>query len=850
LVTFCAQDSYLPTFLPVEYDTALPCPLEFTVTDLDRVEKRYRLISRTPHGSEPKVEVVGPLAITLIDAVEAFKLAKLPVSASGSLLYRRVDSNAVSIYLGCNIDPWLKTLAAAGVVTQGVDPRVACENNSFDSNSRSILNHLIEKIDGLGGMLTFTWLQSGSTGNIIGFRDPARPRRFNDVVLALVRPAPEILIAQLAYPGDGYVWPLKYNDRKASEFPVETSGLGKKYRLAGTIEGDVKSQWVHLSKVEAGNRRWYSTYSGEQTPLPDDKVIDAMTQFVIYYAVGDAADDLPANILAARLDLKVAISEMNQSLRETADKSDKGVRSAHRLLVKASRQIAYHFANPEAKLSSYPEQELSKLRSMEAEVGNVELALKHISETQARRSSDQLSPMTFLNLDGSCFLQVVTQILFSLPDAYRLIESIPDKDVQAIETCKANHGGNICRNQNPFKSALRNLFGLKAGGAAIAYVTELRFALGGVALFTDGWSPIMVLKLVREKIPGLLKESEVYEYVPRSAVQARIKEQTISRTPTVLFIILASGAGSDIPLNALSGNGSEYDMIGTIEETPGHTWTHTRVNKPGVGQFQWYDLNNELATQINAGRVVDSETTVLVYRLVNAGDEICKPANLGKAFEFSGHSETHRLFSSDKCCFESIESRALVCLSTGELRDAKPRPADPTLSLTGKAIREMERLIAKCWAGKRVSLIFADGHTESVLVKPTQEELFCNEFYLGKTDTPDLQIVDILSEDQIAAAKAKAAETARKASTAVAKAAADAEAAKEAAAAAAEAKAAEAATKAAADAEAVDESTASKADDIKYRSNARQGSPTLLWILIAVAAVTLAAVGVFFYFRV
>jgi len=617
---------FLPSLLKIEFSTALPALLDFTVTDLDLVEKKYSLMSKASFSAFLTfLELQSvPGRITRIDnkpsrasrALGWLSSKMFSTRATGWLLYRRVDRHPVIRDRGCSVKPWLQVLEAAGFNTQlvpeGLESSLTC-GQSFDANYGAIFSRLFEWIPGFKERLSHTDMRTGQVReSVYVFPGKDAPVGMPDILLELERPAPKLLIVQLGFPDRGFVFPLKRIGRASSQFPLEISGLGKKYRLVGTVEGDVMSQWVHISRDKGGERVWYSTYQGRDVWLGEWGIIDNMTQFVVYLAVGDSDEDLAGQIRAARETLKTAIKAGRHELQA------EGV-LAPLLISEAWRHIEAKFADLEAGISDFPDQERAKLINLIIEVKNMAVARSIIDKSGKGRRLDTLRPMTFVNLDGSCFVNAIVQALFSLPDIESLIDSIPDSDAEAVDVCKANHGGSVCASKKPFKKALSNLLEARRKGDPIGYLHELRVTLPDMFVLPQGGITKDAFLIFRERIPAF-KNDSLFLQIRKDEIAREIIGLT-DTAPATLIFWLEEGSEGVIPLSISKTGGSKYDLISTIAVSPKHVWANVRVSNPG-GAYQWYALNNDEATEISPSRVLHSQTGAVVYRLVNPGEDI------------------------------------------------------------------------------------------------------------------------------------------------------------------------------------------------------------------------------------
>jgi hypothetical protein len=210
-------------------------------------------------------------------------------------------------------------------------------------------------------------------------------------------------------------------------------------------------------------------------------------------------------------------------------------------------------------------------------------------------------PMTFVNLDGSCFLIVVVQALFALRGISAHIKSIPNPRI---------------------RSALEGLMSLKNSGAPIASVTDLRDALGDQFQFCKGYSPMLALNAVFREIPSL----KVLTLDQRTDLkQATSFIQKRSFLPINLFANLSAPklvqehANQDVIVIDREGTGCRddaecplvisvsqpgeaklvktFDLVATFFLEPGHV-TASVSAKARNGATRWYDVNDSIAQAI------------------------------------------------------------------------------------------------------------------------------------------------------------------------------------------------------------------------------------------------------------
>jgi len=237
------------------------------------------------------------------------------------------------------------------------------------------------------------------------------------------------------------------------------------------------------------------------------------------------------------------------------------------------------------------------------EVGKLERAIHYqaLAEFKARQKGN---PMVFINQDGSCFMNVIAQLLFAIPGIRGFVESMP-----AYE----------------FKTALLNLVSQKFdSGAAIAFVTEFRNSLKHWTYSHGGQTPPL-LKFVLSLIPGLNRVARVLDYTQeykagKSLAEHLAKpeiEQSLRDAETLFVDFKLNWLGPrrvpNVPREfTLPGTDKTFVLIATLQHTVYHVSANIRESRH---PFKWFHLSDTYAKAITATEAVDASTGLVMYQL-------------------------------------------------------------------------------------------------------------------------------------------------------------------------------------------------------------------------------------------
>jgi hypothetical protein len=327
----------------------------------------------------------------------------------------------------------------------------------------------------LPGFLTLTELSDSSNG-----AKTVLYSAYGDIGDCLndVRQLSEIFVAELDNPLG-----LTSTDWKNSEnFPVEFKADGKIFKLAGTIQADGGRTWAHLKD----KGKWVSGLGSEV--VTDENVVDKDTEFLIYSHEGDF--DLVGELKSELNDFldvtdKIASREKGflRLLDPTASVSD--IESTRAAL--AHYKMTYGLENEFANISLMEKE--ARLKHLLVSLP-VELRAGMWSEAAAYRDMHTDAPMTFVNLDGDCFLNSVVQVILALPDHQRYIESVVDDVV---------------------KEEMLRLSKMKSDGQAVADLLALRNALGDQLIWATGGHEQTTLQNFIDMMPALKEEAVVIQ---------------------------------------------------------------------------------------------------------------------------------------------------------------------------------------------------------------------------------------------------------------------------------------------------------------------------------------------------
>jgi hypothetical protein len=401
-----------------------------------------------------------------------------------------------------------------------------------------------------------------------------------------------------------------------AQFPLIFHAFKKCMHMRGTIQADERNSW---SRVIASDTSWTEPRNGITHPRGSEYPVDASTLFAIYehHSACDLDDaDQLASLAEAKQQLITIIGSEMDEISKVVEAVSFGVPgNTDEIRLSISKDI---FADVTVtrnfflrELDSDPTLQIAKIREV---IGTLEYYTQAAARiqlyAQLNRVSDSNAPMTFVNIDGSCFANAPVQVLLNLPGIEGYVAAM--------------HPG-------PLQEALADLIDRKTRGEAISFPTKLRYALGEEATMCAGaWGEKTMLEMLA-KIPQLGGVSLAVDYDEVVTRTAELADRIKKSLPRFIFvdthfsIARALGRLSYFNFPTMTTRSGEYELIASLENQPGHVFANVRVTLRD-GTDQWYALNNSTAEKRNFadvgsqegskdGNLVNKETAMLVYKL-------------------------------------------------------------------------------------------------------------------------------------------------------------------------------------------------------------------------------------------
>ena len=233
---------------------------------------------------------------------------------------------------------------------------------------------------------------------------------------------------------------------------------------------------------------------------------------------------------------------------------------------------------------------MAKLERLQGTFSRMESYLQYQKVAEDYRKLDPSAPMVFINVDGTCWLNSILQVILALPNIRDLVATILDERLQ---------------------KALTRLLDERDRNEPVAFLWDVLHALGNQLKYCYGHDSAEGLRTFMKMIPGL-KSSSVVHYSKDGSIPP---QNDVYRYIFVTRDLSVLGAENtlNLPLSRevnIGGKSEQYAMIAGIKGYPGHGVPQVLVDG------QWYDLDDHRITKLQNNRVTDRYTSLVVYQLL------------------------------------------------------------------------------------------------------------------------------------------------------------------------------------------------------------------------------------------
>ena len=196
------------------------------------------------------------------------------------------------------------------------------------------------------------------------------------------------------------------------------------------------------------------------------------------------------------------------------------------------------------------EKKIEKLEKLSGTLGRIESHLQFQLQAEDHRKNDHTAPMVFMNVDGTCWLNAVLQLILALPNIRELIETITEAK---------------------FKATMKRVISEKDNNEPAAFLWDVLHSLGVDLKYCHGHDSTHGLRAFLKLIPGLESSSMLHESKDGTIPTATESQEYIF----VIRDFAVRGVDSTFfcPLKRIiniGGKTREYGMFAVIQGNPGH----------------------------------------------------------------------------------------------------------------------------------------------------------------------------------------------------------------------------------------------------------------------------------------
>ena len=715
-----SKKTYMPPILVVRYHQTQPeilrnVPSEISLVDLSGIPKQYQLVSRRVSSEPRSVEVRTQDAFLKIDPSGNFVISEpSPVisKSEGMLFYQR--EYCESWALVNSVNPWInvfkrvpqlssdtslefKLLVLANsfrnpLIENSTNDELMLANDQVYFNSLNLLQKNLFK---------FT-LPSDQVRTFYIFRLRSTDRNLMDVVFNIGSLSDILVISSYS------IWPYKVKTLSEIKrlFDFEFTHINRRFKLRGTIQGDLLGQWAHVF-----DDTWMSTAT--QSELLPENVIDEFTQFLIYSFDREDSE----GVIDTRLQLESLQRDFAKVLQKSkeyyldllaANVSSELVWLAT-TAIEDIEQMREYYIKKEV-LKEFLGARVNKLSEMAEFFLKKDFIYENMKSILHRKKADSSLPLAFPNYDGSCFLQAMLNLIMHSDDFSRIIDSIPDENIEDLKECflKSVDGSNAwykdC-NKNKFKTAMLKIQSQKEQKAPFALLTELRSTLGDKFLY-GAQNVYDIVNSFRDHFTSLATESfdidisaipestPIHEYLDNF-----MEEKELSEFGGMFARI--DPKKREIPFTIhLTYDVMPFKLVATMQTTENHAFSHFRV--PIGDDFEWFVSNNGVVERISPDYVVGPLTTLVYYKKERSFKMTMLPENIGKTYTVDKwHPKSGRLYAANsyRFCIEVLvgdTSEFHYYLQSGN--NVSETAIENLPALSYEAMENMNIMAAKCRA--------------------------------------------------------------------------------------------------------------------------------------------------------
>ena len=255
------------------------------------------------------------------------------------------------------------------------------------------------------------------------------------------------------------------------------------------------------------------------------------------------------------------------------------------------------------------DQQIEKFESLIDTVGKTIDYLQFQYDAEATRKKDHYSPMTFINIDGTCWLHSVLQVLLAMKDI---------RDIAHRSATKYSSQSIVDANS---RKAFSRILDERDAGEPVTFAWDLLHSLGSTFKHCNGNDVFNGMARMFQIMPYLREYVQIVRSADGEIGQA---EGNLRHAPYIFVIRDESVYSSDPDKGAIldcpdiktitvNGESRQYKRFAAIEGRPSHA-----IAKVLVGKF-WYELDDHKATRIvtPVDRAVnDGSTRLIAYKRI------------------------------------------------------------------------------------------------------------------------------------------------------------------------------------------------------------------------------------------
>jgi hypothetical protein len=420
----------------------------------------------------------------------------------------------------------------------------------------------------------------------------SKPEEF---VLSIIGEIPDLLVSRYR-DGDDIDYSL----------PSEFVGDGKCMKLRGTMQGTTDAIWVQFSD----GHTWHTTDSVRPVTNP----LTSDTRVVVYSRDASCDVSVSEQLPRSKEELKTAVAKRKQFLSEDESCSVSLSEDAIcKMKEEVLRELDFLERLADTDRTDIPAgKQLAKLNQfiLMLKTNNNATFIQHWYAWHLR-AEDPDRPTVFINKDGSCFINSILQLLFTIPGIDDHIAAMSDGKV---------------------KTTLKTLLKKKREGEAVLHLTDFRDALdkwnycagGSHERIWDGFKELIDLMPTLAKSTRILNYQKAYsigwsvgQFLRYPENANILKDGQITTVVLTRYALQSDTTQPSCPPVVTLGDGSKWELIATTRAEQAHSTSTVKVLSVTENNcHKWYYLSDADSSVINR-----SSDSVQLRRVVVANTE-------------------------------------------------------------------------------------------------------------------------------------------------------------------------------------------------------------------------------------